>query len=464
MVLTDSLVSYYKLEDATDSVGSYDGTVSGASTTTDGKINGAYDFDGVNDYISISSSVMQSTAFSISFWEYSSSSATADEGYLIGDSTDPGNLFMRRNTGGTIISTGVGEAGYAGFTLSRDVWHHFVLTHDGSGNVEVYVDTVSEYSFSGSNWTGLTSALYLGNRQDLTRDFEGKLDEVGIWSKVLTSTEITELYNSGTGMTYDTVSDTFISGDDMRISNILYWKLDTNGTVTDATGNYSTATINGASYNATGKINGCYDFTTNDYISEGAISEDLYSIAFWMKSSNVVSKPVMQFESADRAGVWQGNFTAGVGNESLSLLSAWDSANEFSYITTSQVTFSTGTWYHIVFVWDSSNSRYDCYVNGTKYTMSAYGVHAKLLDDTTLFEIGRGNKSGSYFEGALDEVALWNRSLTSDEVTELYNSGDGLQYPYEETPSGWSNTINGISSYSKINGIAVASIVKVNGI
>src|SRR6202035_2479657 len=46
---------------------------------------------------------------------------------------------------------------------------------------------------------------------------------------------------------------------------------------------------------------------------------------------------------------------------------------------------------------------------------------------------GYGKYNGSYqayFDGDIDEVSIWNRALTSTEVSDLYNSGGGLQYPF----------------------------------
>ncbi len=78
------------------------------------------------------------------------------------------------------------------------------------------------------------------------------------------------------------------------------------------------------------------------------------------------------------------------------------------------------------------------------------------------FYIGQtANGSDGHWDGKIDEVGLWTREITSAEETTLYNSGDGLQYPFT---TGYGNTINGISSYSKVNGIAVADITKINGV
>jgi hypothetical protein len=245
-------------------------------------------------------------------------------------------------------------------------------------------------------------------------------------------------------------------------SCVAYYKHDTNGTITDATGNYGSMTINGATYTASGIINGAYDFDgTNDYTSDTSwYTGDIKTLSLWMNAGNVTSQGLLQFETSDRDGIWLGNFSGDISGETLSLLSSWDSGKKLSYITD---TLSTSTWYHICLVWDSGNSRYDCWLNGSKKTMSAHPLgHAELLTSQTLFELGRANKSGTYYDGIIDEVGVWSRSLSDSEVGDLYNSGSGLQYPFGGS-SGWTGTISGVSDPAKVNGVAVANISSVNG-
>ena len=62
------LVSYWKFDgDAIDATGRNNGTVSGATSTRDGLVEKAYDFDGDNDYIDIPTITLDGN-YSASFW------------------------------------------------------------------------------------------------------------------------------------------------------------------------------------------------------------------------------------------------------------------------------------------------------------------------------------------------------------------------------------------------------------
>ena len=52
------------------------------------------------------------------------------------------------------------------------------------------------------------------------------------------------------------------------------------------------------------------------------------------------------------------------------------------------------------------------------------------LTNTEAFGTGRYRSGGdaNYFDGIIDEVAFWNRAITTDEISEIYNSGTGKFY------------------------------------
>ena len=94
-------------------------------------------------------------------------------------------------TGHTIMSSGIQNY------MPANTWHNVVVTYDGT-TVNVYIDTIQVGSFA-SSYVNTTSSdtTYIGKRGDNTDKWNGNIDEVGMWSRVLTSAEIAQLYNSG---------------------------------------------------------------------------------------------------------------------------------------------------------------------------------------------------------------------------------------------------------------------------
>ncbi len=81
-------------------------------------------------------------------------------------------------------------------------------------------------------------------------------------------------------------------------------------------------------------------------------------------------------------------------------------------------------WIHIVGVYNSSHVV--IYVNGIqRQSVAATGN----LDVTaTHMNLGRRLDSSNWFDGQMDELGIWNRTITPDEVTALYNDGTGITY------------------------------------
>lgn len=90
---------------------------------------------------------------------------------------------------------------------------------------------------------------------------------------------------------------------------------------------------------------------------------------------------------------------------------------------------STGTWYFIYAYHDASEKTIGISVNGGTIDTNTYTGTANTK--TGNVSIGRMSSAGSVtyaLDGAVDEVAFFNRTLTSEEVTWLYNSGAGRAY------------------------------------
>ncbi|MFW6119408.1 MAG: LamG domain-containing protein [Petrotogales bacterium] len=203
--LQTNLVSYYKFDTgADDAHGSNDGTVDGATLTTGdgGIINEAYSFDG-NAKINIPNIINGDTSYTISAWIKTTSTSTQ-------------YIFTQRDGGDDTISLVMVDGYVRGITNSNDVdvstttqlndgeWH-YVVFNGGSGGGHIYVDGKFNNSDTDTSGTYILDNHHSSigyDRKDIDDYWDGKIDEVGIYSRALSELEISELYNSGAGYQY----------------------------------------------------------------------------------------------------------------------------------------------------------------------------------------------------------------------------------------------------------------------
>jgi uncharacterized protein (TIGR02145 family) len=91
-------------------------------------------------------------------------------------------------------------------------------------------------------------------------------------------------------------------------------------------------------------------------------------------------------------------------------------------------TNTTNEWIHIVGVFHGSQLK--LYVNGV--LAGSKGIKSRNFNDNSIL-IGTKNEFHNFYEGVIDEVGLWERPLSEEDITKLYNNGIGLQYPFDNT-------------------------------
>ena len=236
-VPTNGLVGFWPFSgNANDqSSNGYNGTVVGATLDTDrfGNANKAYTFDGVNDSIKLNLQQSNITAYSISGWFKTSVGGPILAGRGLSNQTGLTLHIHNVPTGGS------GQAGKAMFvadgapisvgkttvpTYNDNQWHHIVGVFNGTtgaispSQFQIYVDNIL-ISQTTNNTTGSASApvsnstnLLIGAHQVWPNGgiFNGKLDDIGVWNRALTITEINDLYNGNLCYQYITVTDTLL--------------------------------------------------------------------------------------------------------------------------------------------------------------------------------------------------------------------------------------------------------------
>ena len=198
---------------------SADGTNNGATTSATGKVGSyAWSFDGSNDYVDLGTPILGasgSTTASFSFWSnLSSTGFVYTDGNYISTSTWATTIEQLTNGNTRLFIASSGADGGGNYVTSTATvsagWNHWVLTYDGSGStnadkIKIYLNgsEVSGYLYNGtipSSIKTVTPNARIGALYTVAGNyFGGLIDELAIFTRVLTSTEISQLYNSGTG-------------------------------------------------------------------------------------------------------------------------------------------------------------------------------------------------------------------------------------------------------------------------
>ena len=225
-----------------------------------------------------------------------------------------------------------------------------------------------------------------------------------------------------------------------------YWKLDVDSSTQDDSVGTHDGTVTSATYTASGKISGAYDFdATNDKIdipnhADFNFDTGDFSISVWFKTEVVNINQAIISKGNGQAGIAYPGWRLQLSSTTLYFYASNGHADNNNYcLKTAMV---ADTWYHVVATRNSTGVYMK--VNGVSQNYANEGG-ASDVDNTHPLGIGykRTWEETAWFNGIIDEVGIWNRSLTDAEIIELYNSGDGLQYPFTTTFSNWNMTSDG---------------------
>jgi hypothetical protein len=191
------------------SAGANHGIVVGASLTTDrnGVANSAYYFDGVNNYIKVSGGLPITNSFTIAFWAYSESISGYSNIICDGGSSDLGNDFLINFRGNAIgiradKNAPLNYEDNSPATLSGldivNKWVHVVWVMNPA-NSKVYLNgiQIAEIDEAGTNEGYHDDFSFFGARQvwgSPDNFFKGKLDDIFIYNRALSDSEINALY------------------------------------------------------------------------------------------------------------------------------------------------------------------------------------------------------------------------------------------------------------------------------
>lgn len=306
----------------------------------------------------------------------------------------------------------------AGNSVVTGSWQHIVVTRTG-GAVTIYVNNATPSQTTGgapgtANATSSGTPVFCSGERNATSNnhYDGKLSDIVMWKRALTSAEITQIYSAGAG-NFSTL---------LPLSGQLqaYWECND---ASDTMGNHP-ATFNTVSVGSgTGKFGDSWDFAS---IASCA------SLA--TPTPNTANMTAMAWGYNLRSGStnWRSLFFNGAAvaadqvvqfviTGSTELAGVWSN----SAFTSTGTTLASGSytgWHHYAVV--KNGSTVTLYVDG----VSVGSITPTWTATTAIAEIG-GRITGASTQGfaeRLDDVAVWTRPLTTAEINQIYSAGAPL--------------------------------------
>lgn len=237
MALIDGILAYWNLnDDGSGGVSLVDSTGNGYTLTNPypvplgtGIIGGDAIFSGIyGQYLGPVTLGIQNS-YSIGVWLKWSGALSENQNFY-SSASDLGiqlSYFLSGNIG--VANYGnAPETFNTGVAIPTDnAWHYLVFTQDSYGNFNFYLDGNLSYTNTftpGSAIVGYPTGIG-AESTDIMQTFNGQIDEVGTWSRALSSTEVSDLYNGGLGLTYPFISALYYNNaqNDGDWGNILNW-------------------------------------------------------------------------------------------------------------------------------------------------------------------------------------------------------------------------------------------------
>ena len=210
-----------------------------------------------------------------------------------------------------------------------------------------------------------------------------------------------------------------------EVGNVAYWRFADDGV--DATGNghdwnnFGQTYVPGMFANGTSSSAATFRNQTNTDFNFG---DDDFTINFWANVTSAGNTAIVGTKTDVGETGWvilplNSRYVMNIGAKNY-------------YVKDDTVTL--GLWTMVTVV--GNNTNVSIYLNGTKTELDASSERVTVPDGVRDFKIGKVIPTANGFTGVLDELSIWNRSLTTTEISDLWNGGVGIQ------KSGFDVTLN----------------------
>lgn len=437
--VTSGLVARWKFDEtsgtsAADSTGNgHTGTLNGGPTwqSSSGKLDGSLQFDGVNDYVDAGkiTEISGASAATITGWMYrSSTSETAEFGQYLASNRF---LIVWSNDGLVYNQAENGADSYPFYANSSTGWHHFALVFDGSqsswSRVTAYFDGQAQTLTPGG--TAPSSTLASGASQPAfrfgldylisNRFYGGSLDDVRVYSRALSASEILQLYQYCTTCACDNPSG--------AQGSIVY------------NAAYRTPQFcNGTAWQNFGRTYTAWGVTfdgTNDYLTRGAdlttsADSGLATGSFWIRRAGGNGTLQVIYCAIDSAGSCRYQIDLNTSNQ-IHVKGNSSGGGTLRLDVTSGTTITDTNWHHVMYSFDlTSADKRHLYIDGADAspTWGTYSTGNAIEFTRSEHSIGAFTNGNSKLNGDLADFYLdigAYKDLARAPQRELFYSASG---------------------------------------
>ena len=384
--------------------------------------NSALVLDGDGDFVETTLTDLSGSELSIQYWFKGDSNQSAvrqqgGPGWIVAGWSGQHILFNDGGTSGVSI----------GPDYNDGEWHHITMTwkQNTENGFSSYVDgkLITARNSSNTPIPNIGAPIQFGAFLGKYEFAKGQLDEIAIWNRALSFGEISSQWN------------TVLSGSENGI--VGYWNFD-NGSATDLSENEFNGELKGDAIIQIADIpnlggvptrtiietyNGEIDKNSvlsldgdGDYVKTPLtnLSGDELTIQYWFRGDSLQSAVRQQSSGWIVAG-WNGKHIL-QNDEGVNGVNIGEDVLD-------------GKWHHVTLTWKRNTELgFSSYVDGN-LVESRDSSDVPIPDYKTNVYFGSFNGVGEFTNGQLDEIAIWNRALSAEEVKKSYK----IQYTGEES-------------------------------
>ena len=198
-------------------------------------------------------------------------------------------------------------------SIATGRWYHVAATYDGRGGsaatsgMKLYINGVSQTLTLGTDasyvaMANTTAPVQIGAMTVDSNFFDGKIDEISVWNKELSSTQILEIYNEG--VPNNLVKTKAYTTDTTR-KLVAWWQIETDSNkVIDVDTTSTIRDRSGNGHNGTGNGLATSNFSTTDFAGNG-VANAVNTALYWLDEGG-------RYSTGSHATVYSQTFTTGL--------------------------------------------------------------------------------------------------------------------------------------------------------